>query len=265
MSGDEVFAMIVSCIAAAEAWGGWFVQVIRIGAMRQARGSRALLILTPLLCGMILFLILAAFAASDVRDSAVYMFFYMVMGAAWVGMIFKVMPLMGISPRLDALERNNRAAQIATYGCWLGLTLCFAGANIGEGPGWWVVVFAALLSTASFFALWGLLNLMSRIADGVSIDRDTATGLRLAGFLIAMGVILGRSVAGNWVSASATVRDFLMMGWPALLLTIAAAVIERISRPTPENPSPNWFVRGLVPGVGYIALSLFYLAGAASW
>src|SRR5689334_11050693 len=128
MSGDEVFALIVSCIAAAVAWGGWFVHVLRIRAMRLPRGSRALLILMPLVCGAILFLVLAAYAASDVRDSTIYLVFYTVMGTAWVGIFFKVMPLMGISPRLDALERNNRAARIATYGCWLGLTLCFAGA-----------------------------------------------------------------------------------------------------------------------------------------
>jgi hypothetical protein len=40
------------------------------------------------------------------------------------------------------LEHGNPAA-----GAILGLTLAFARGNIGNGPGWWVVVFSAGMST----------------------------------------------------------------------------------------------------------------------
>ena len=40
----------------------------------------------------------------------------------------------------------------------LGVTLCYAGGNIGNGPGWWVVVFSAGLSTVALFAAWMVLD-----------------------------------------------------------------------------------------------------------
>ena len=48
----------------------------------------------------------------------------------------------------------NAAAAMATAGATIGVTLSYAGGNIGDGPGWWVVVFSAAIATAGLFACW---------------------------------------------------------------------------------------------------------------
>ena len=70
---------------------------------------------------------------------------------------------------------------------------CFAGGNVGDGPGWWVVVFCAALSTGALFLLWGALQAATDLADSIVIERDGASAVRLAGFLVACGLVLGRS------------------------------------------------------------------------
>jgi hypothetical protein len=93
----------------------------------------------------------------------------------------------------------------------------------------------------------------------VTVDRDVSAGLRLAGFLIAAGLILGRSVAGDWISAEATLRDFAIMAWPVVVLVAAAAVVERIARPTPESPRPAIVPHGVMPALVYIVVAIYQL------
>src|SRR4051812_13339427 len=84
---------------------------------------------------------------------------------------------------------------------------CHAGANIGNGPGWWVVIFSAALATGSLLVLWIALADLTPVADAVAIDRDPAAGIRLGGWLAASGLVLGRAVAGDWESAWQTVAE----------------------------------------------------------
>jgi len=163
------------------------------------------------------------------------------------------------------IERANPAAAYAIGGALLGITLCFAGGNIGDGPGWWVVVFSAALSTLAFFILWALLHRFTGLADAVTIDRDPASGLRLAGYFIGSGLILGRSVAGDWVSMQATVVDFVSTAWPVVLLWVAAVLMERTFRPTQERPFPSPVAYGLAPLAAYVALGAFFVTQAGWW
>jgi len=181
---------------------------------------------------------------------------YLVLGAAWVGVWIRLLALTGVSKRDDVVERSNSSAALAVAGAMLGITLCYAGGNIGDGPGWWVVVFAAGLATVAFFAAWMVLETVSGVSDTVTVDRDPSGGLRLAGFLVACGLLLGRSVAGDWVSAEATVRDFALAAWPVVVLVLVAAIVERLARPTPASPRPPLVPFGIFP-------ALLYIAGAA--
>jgi len=175
-----------------------------------------------------LFLVLRWWAADDVRYSGTYLTFYMAMGAAWVGFCTHWLGLLGISPREDVLERQNLAAAFAMIGALAGITFSFAGANIGNGPGWWVVVFSAGLSTLAFFGLWVVVECLTGVSESVTVERACSAGLRLGGFLAAAGMILGRAVAGDWVSAQATVQDFAVVAWPVLPLTVLAILVERL-------------------------------------
>jgi uncharacterized membrane protein YjfL (UPF0719 family) len=192
---------------------------------------------------------LKLFSAEDVRDDARYLTMYMLLGAAWLIVGQTPLPLLGLSIRDDVLERGNRAASYAIAGAFFGITLSYAGGNAGNGPGWWVVVFSAALSTAALLLLWMAFASLTALADRIAIDRDEAAGLRAAGFFVGCGLVLGRAVAGDWVSVSATVIDFASLAWPAGLLMIGAAATERAFRPAAERGAAPVFTCGVLPGL----------------
>ena len=257
MSGDEVVVLIGSGILALVCWGAWYLAPLNVARPFRRATADSLLYLTPPVAMGLLYFVLRAASAHDVRDDPTYLAMYLVLGAAWIGLWVRWLALAGISARDDVVERGNMSAATAVSGAILAIMLCYAGGNIGDGPGWWVVVFSASLATVCLFAVWILLELISGVSDVVTIDRDPAAGIRLAAFLVAAGLILGRSVAGDWISAEATVTDFAAMAWPAAALVVVAAIIERWFRPTPDNPRPAVVMYGLVPAALYVAAAVY--------
>lgn len=266
MSGDESFVQILCLVIAAVTWLPWLWEAVACARLDGRLKNRWTLYADPLICAAVLYAVLRLYSSFDVRDSPIYILFYSVMGMAWVGAAARfLLPWFGLSSRDDIVERKNPAAAHAIGGALLGVTLCFAGGNIGNGPGWWVVVFSAALSTAAFFLLWALLDRFTGLADAVTVERDPASGIRLAGYFLGSGLILGRAVAGDWESASATVLDFGRLAWPVLLLWLAAVLLERTFRPTKETPLPSPLTHGLAPMGAYVALAFFFLAQAGWW
>jgi len=258
MSGDEGVLLIASAVVAIAAWGAWSLAprfVRRIGTPP----TGWLLTLAPLVAAALLWVVLKYASAHDVRDDSAYLMLYMVLGAAWVGVWIRAVAITGISRRDDIIERSNRSAASVVAGALIGITMCYAGGNIGDGPGWWVVVFSAGLATLALYAAWLLLEMLSGVSDTVTVDRDKSAGVRLAGFLIACGLVLGRGVAGDWVSADETVRDFVSAAWPVIVLVVVAAIVERVARPTPSTPQPPVVPYGVVPALVYIAGALYQL------
>ena len=256
MSDDEVGVLVISIIVTIVSWGAWYIAPAFVRRVGPAPWGSVLLQVTPLAAGAMLWLVLRTASSHDVRDDPTYLFMYLVLGAAWVGVWIRLLALTGISKRDDVVERSNSSAALAVAGAMFGITLCYAGGNIGDGPGWWVVVFSAGLATVAFFAVWMVLETVTGVSDTVTVDRDPSGGLRLAGFLVACGLILGRGAAGDWVSAEATVRDFALTAWPVIVLVVVAASVERLARPTPASPRPALVTYGIFP-------ALLYIAGAA--
>ena len=260
MSGDEVLVLIVSVIIAVLLWGKSIYETLRVRSCPSSNSGIQLIPLgVPLLCAGALYYVLRRYASHDVRDSATYTTFYVIMGAAWVGAAMRVWELLGINTRDDLIERGNTAAAFAIFGALIAITFCFAGGNVGDGPGWWVVVFAALLSTGSLFLLWCALDRLGGLGEAITVDRDPASGLRAAGYLIGSGVILGRAVAGNWVSAGATIVDFGVLGWPVLVVFSLAVILERFLRPNAQAPQRSVLFFGLPVFLAVIAASSWYL------
>ena len=249
--------LVVSAIVALVSWGAWYVAPARVQRVGARPPAWRLVRLTPLVAVALLWLVLRNAASFDVRDDPRYLTFYLVLGAAWVGVWIRWLAVVGISTRDDVVERSNGSAALAVTGALFGITLAYAGGNVGNGPGWWVVGFSAALATVALFGAWMLLEAVTGVSDIVTVDRDPSAGFRLGGFLIACGVILGRSVAGDWISAEATVRDFAATAWPVIALVGVAAVIERVARPTPETPRPSLVAYGLVPAVLYVAGAVY--------
>ena len=253
MSGDEVFITIVSTIIGLFFLCRWYAHLASLG--RHAASGAFLSFIPVVLLGL-LFVVLKTLASWDVRDSVVYLSMYMILGAGWLGLAMLLTPAMGISTRDDALERKNTAATFTSAGILFGFMACFAGGNIGDGPGWWVVYFSAALASVTLWLLWLILNLTTHIVDRITIDRDVGSGIRTAAFLSGAGLILGRAVAGDWVSASATVSDFVAVGWPVLILLAGAILFELFFKPNHRARRGCYFTEGILPALIFFLIAI---------
>ncbi len=257
---DIDLIIILASLAGLYLWLRWFLTNWPSRLPDWRRGVEPwVLMLVPAVCAGIIYFVLSYFAASDVVTDLFYILLYFGLGVIWLRVAEWLFRYLGISAEYDVIERHNRAALAAYTGGLLGIALCYSGGNIGEGPGAEVVIFSAGLSTIGFFLVWLALTAVSEIDYTVTVDRDMSAGLRLGAVLAAAGLILGRSVVGNWVSYEATVRDFIVYGSPVLLLLVLAIVVERFAKPTVERPAPPLALYGILPAVIYIGGALFYL------
>ena len=261
MSGDELIVLGLCAYVAVRCWYWWYAPVVTVIRLDAPTPTGGVLLLSggPVITIGLLYAVLRTAASNDVRDSAIYITLYLVVGAAWSAGSMRALPFLGFSPGEDTVERGNGAAALAAIGALLGCTLCYAGANVGNGPGWWVVVFSAGLATATLAALWLLFDQLTGIADSVTVDRDVSAGWRFGGLLAAGGLVLGRGVAGNWLSTAATVRDFAVLAWPVLLLFAVATGVERVARPSPTETNPSVVGWGVLPALVYVTSALLYV------
>jgi len=254
MSGDELAVTFISLILGLICLVVMCVRICRFLPKGAPKAAASAVLLAAVLGFLFLFAVLRWLASHDVQEDWRYLLMYSAMGLLWlVGA--RHLGLWGVSLRDDLLERRNSSAGWAVAGFTLGSSFCFSGGNIGDGPGWWVVVFCALLANLTLSLLWLLANQFAPIADRITIDRDEASGIRAAGFFVGVGLILGRSVAGDWSSLGETILDFAQRAWPAFLLTFVLAGFERVARPKFERGS--LLARSIVPALAYVLAGIF--------
>jgi uncharacterized membrane protein YjfL (UPF0719 family) len=266
MSGDELIVTIGSVILGPIVWIVWFSGARSITEF-QARARRRVdsLIGILVVCALIVLLTLLFAAADDVRSAPQYIFMYFALGLAWVRVVSWAFPLVGLHPRDDLLERRNPAAFPAWAGAMIGVTCSYAGGNIGNGPGWWVVVFSAGLATIALVLVWTVVGYWTGLVEAVTIDRDPAAGWRFGGLLAAAGVIFGYAVTGDWVSVGATIADFFARAWLILPVVIVAVLLEGRVRPTPQRPRANVITGGVVPALVFLAAAVTGVALIGPW
>jgi len=202
--------------------------------------------------------VLKLWSDPNVRSDDLAFFYFFLTGAGWMIASDWVWEMLGLSLRDDVLERHNAATPVVIAGAYLGTALCFAGANIGNGPGWPAVLLCAVLSTVALFALWGVLNACTRMGFWVTVDGHLAIGIRISALLLAWGMILGRSVAGPWVSTPHTLKSFAEFAWPSIVLLILEIVIHRRFKLCPRNPSV--FRWGWLPALAYSGFTILFLS-----
>lgn len=256
VSADEIFVTVAAILLGPVAWLVWLFTLWRLPRLRHKRAGIPAIAVTLAACALVIYGVLRTAASFDVVNAPQYVAMYVVLGLAWLRVVETSFAFFGVSVRDDVVERGNEAAEAALVGALVGVTLCYAGANVGDGPGWWVVVFAAALATGTWLLVWFTLVFFSPIADTVAIDRDPAAGLRLGAVLAACGLIMGRGVAGDWVSADATVNDFVMALPPVVPILVMALVIEHRARSTPERPHAPLMTWGLLPAAAYLAVAV---------
>jgi hypothetical protein len=239
--------------------------VCRVSEIRFPKSFRRALACTVFGGLAVLVYALCKHAAKEVREDYGSIFFLTALGGAWSIGAVALFPWLGLSLRDDAMERRNAAALVALLGALLAVQLTFTGANIGEGPSYWNNVYCALLGTGGVVGLWLLLELFGRVSASVAEERDLASGLRMCGFLVTTGLILGRAVAGDWHSEAQAVHDFVRDGWPAAVLWLLALVLHWLLRPSRRRPFPSRAVSGLLPALLYLALAAAWLHHLGPW
>jgi hypothetical protein len=259
LGADEFLALVISLgVAAVGAWR-WYAGLFRVTRLASPLGHRVALGLVPFCCVVLAEGVLACSAAQEIHDDAIYNVLFVAAAGAWLTITGVAINLIGISPRLDAVETCNEASVVVLCGAWIGVTLCYAGGNIGEGATVWTTFIPAAAASIVLFLLVISLQIFSSVADAVTLDRDRASALRLAGLWIAAALILGRSVAGDFHSWQATWRDLVRLGWPVLPLQAAAIILQWSLRPTSQRPIPNAASRGLLPALAMIVFAMIDL------
>jgi hypothetical protein len=257
-----VFGLVVSGVFGAR-WYGRLQRRRRLARIGGPIGALARLL--PLVLVASLRYALSVAAATDVRADGSYLLLFTALGGAWLVGAAQVTALLGIHVLDDALDRRNLAAAVAVAGAVVGMLVCYAFANFGEGPTIWTTIAPALLASAGCGLLWLAHQLATDAADAITIGRDLASGLRFAGMTVATGLIVGRAVAGDWESSAATARDLLEQGWPALPLVLVAAWIHKQLEPNRAQPHPNWWTRGVAPAAAYLGVAGVDLFARGSW
>lgn len=209
---------------------------------------------------------LGRWGAEEVRGHLGPVFFLTFLGFFWLSVCQSLFSWFGLCIADDVVERRNLGALIALCGATVALAVIFVAGNFGEGPSYLENVFSAGLGTAAFFALWLILELSGRVSISIAEERDLGSGVRLGGFFLAIGLILGRAAAGDWHSVSATVNDFLNDGgWPAMALCLMAILVEVIVRPSRGRPAPAWITFGLFPALVYFGLAIGWVWHLGKW
>ena len=265
MGGDGVALGVISFGFAAMTFYVWIVNLRLAWRLRAAECLRGLLLNVPPASLVFVWVVLVLWADAEVRQNSSYIWVLMFLATAWLAGANRCFALIGLSMRDDGIERNNTAAALAWAGANIGVTFCYAGANIGAGPSLWNNVFSAALATLTLLLIWLALELCCHIASSITIERDRASGIRGGGLLAAAGLILGRAVAGDWHSIVGTVADFARDGWPVLVLAFVALVLERALRPTARRISPPLVTHGIVPAAGYLLLATGWLVHLGFW
>lgn len=258
--GDEFFFFVVAIIVAAIQATRWYAPLgFHRGSFRWDAG-RIWLGLAPLLPLVVILIILNTLADPQfVVGHLDYILLFLVGGAAWVFVGTRVLAWLGFEQPDLLLEHRNAASLLALLGGMLGIGLAYAGSNIGGGPTIWTTILPAFTATAALLVLGAFLELLTDTADAITIDRDAAMGLRTGALFVANGAILGRAMAGDWSNWPETFSMFARLGWPAIVLTLIVAMLNRWMRPTPQRPTPAVYLLGFVPAVVLLVVAVGYV------
>jgi hypothetical protein len=207
----------------------------------------------PPFCLGLISIVLRLWAAKEVRQSADYFVLFFLIGSVCICVCAKLLlPFFGLDFSIDALECRNNSAITAICGGTIAVTICYAASNIGEGDTIWTTLIPAAWALIALGLLWMSVELIGQFSESITIERDMAAGSHLAGFLIGCSLILGRAVAGDFVSWQDTAIDFGKFGWPVVILAALAVGIQKLCRPTPRMPHPPIFSRGIIPALGHM-------------
>jgi hypothetical protein len=257
LDDDEVMALLAGVAAAV--WGvcWWGIPMWTVRGRRAwAGGWIATVVAAVCLAGV--WWVLANMADPAVRGHLEYETLFFAWGVAWLMWGLGVMAWFGVSWRDDVIERRNPAALAAACAVMIGGTCVYAGSNIGTGPTIWTTFGPAVLGTIAWAGAWMVMEAFGRVAEAVAVERDVASGVRLLGVLVGGGLVMGRAVAGDWESVGSTVRDVVVLGWPAWALGAVGGILQRVLRPR-VGARPGVWLAGWLPAAMLVTLAVLWV------
>jgi hypothetical protein len=253
LSGDEVILLWMSIGAGGFGAFRWYWRLSKTGAVVRPGHLFVWLGVVPPLALAGIFIVLKVASSFDVRNSFSYLLLYTTLGASWIFLSAYLMEKAGVSFRDDAVERRNPAAAILVGSAVVAHATIYAGANIGDGPGWWAVVAAGLIGSGVWFLSWSVVELCRSVSEEITVERDVPIAIRLAGFALATGLVCARGSAGDWTSLAQTLIEF-RSAWPVLPFTAAAIGLESLLKTKPRSTRPG--INGsVIIAICYLALA----------
>lgn len=167
----------------------------------------------------------------------------------------------------QAIKDKNTAVGIAEFGSLIATGLVMNGAFSGEGGGIASVLLFAALGQLCLVVLALIYEAITPFKVAKEIDdNNPAAGIGLAGMLIALGIILRASIAGDYVSMQADVTSFALcaaMGVVMLLIMRKAIDIMFLPNTTltieverDRNAAALVLAQGLVIGIAILIASV---------
>jgi len=230
MSADEFIVFIASLFLTVLFFFKWYQHLLMPWPPKRNDVAKFVMGCLPPAAFVILLYTLRTLASFDVVNSYPFIAFYVFLGYAWLWLSMKFMfCFFDLSWIDDVMGLGNKAALPAIAGGFLGLTVIYAGANIGDGPGWWCVIFAGALGLAAWLVLGAGICLADDMSERITVERDLGCGIRFGAYLLGSGIILGRASGGDWTSFYMTVVEFFDVydRWPVLFLAAIEVAAER--------------------------------------
>jgi hypothetical protein len=243
MDGLEVFMLIISAVFAIIFLAKWYSPLTGVFPKGRCRAARVTLGFLPLVSIGIISATLTTLAAPSVIGEPLWIFFYLIMGFLWIysgmGMIFRCFDL---SWRDDVVNKpGNQPALLPVIGSFVAISLIYSGANIGDGPGFWCVIYAGGMGLLLWLLFGHILQKSTDAFGTITIGRNLPCAMRTCAYLIASGIILGHASSGDSISFETDVVEIAITAIPALPLMLLAIFVERHYINKKRNDSMNSF------------------------
>lgn len=125
----------------------------------------------------------------------------------------------------EQLAARNVAAAIVVAGVYIATSLTYSGGLVGEGGGFWIMLLFFLLGQVALLGITYAFRQLTSYDDVQEIaSGNVAAALALAGLLIAVGLIVRRAIAGDYVGFLPSLGSFLL----ALLLAVVLYPVRQV-------------------------------------
>jgi hypothetical protein len=254
-AGDASGAWPIPVGLALTLWGWWYAELAGVTPLASRHQQRLPLYLAPPVC-LALLLVFRPAALGWGNGVLVALLAF-----AWVAVLTRLVPFLGLSARDDAVERRNEAAGWAVGGAIVALGLCFVPGFRAASTGNEVFL-EGVPATVLLLGLWASLETVTHRSEAITVGRDQASAVRLGFLLLALGLLAGAATADLHPDR---VGILSLAPWAFLgYLWLIAALLEPAWRD--GGGSLGLLLSGVVPGLSYLAVGFIgFFAGRCRW